>query len=256
MNLSISRVFIVFLRIHSRLIVITIWGVRNTWTTNESVSSDPGADHGYKLRLNLSKTWVFFKKTWLIMLQLASIWQYQKADLLNVTLISCEAQVSRPKKKYESRKSLVHSVAPIHNPTVFWHVNKIQITVIRYKIQDTRPGRSHFLGFSEVLISFSVTLSHSAPRCWTSCRGVCPTNQGLCIFSRSCTRYLLVTGRPAIAGNRTPVCCVRGKNVTITPPSRIMIRLENKNWNFFGLLPAKRQATVVWNLNNLMIKHQ
>ena len=151
MKLSISRVIIVFLRMHSRLTVITIWGLRNTWTTNKSVSSNPGADHGYKWRLNLSKTWIFLgKKGGLSMLQLAPIWHYQKAELLNVTLISCEAQVSRPKKKYELRKSLAHSVAPIQNPTVFWHVNKIQSTMIRYKIQDTRykAGSLPFSGIS------------------------------------------------------------------------------------------------------------
>ena len=63
-------------------------------------------------------------------------------------------------------------------------------------------------GLPEVLISFSVTLSHSV----ASCREVNPTSQGVCISSRSCTRYSLVTGRPAAAGNRTPVCCVGGEN--------------------------------------------
>ena len=30
-----------------------------------------------------------------------------------------------------------------------------------------------------------------------------------------------LTGRPAAAGSRTPVCCARGEKVTITPPSRL-----------------------------------
>ena len=84
-----------------------------------------------------------------------------------------------------------------------------------YNKQDARPGHSHFLGLPEVLISFSVTLSHAVPRYWISCRGVSPTNQGVCISSWSCTRSSLLIGRPATAGNRTPVCGVGGENVTI-----------------------------------------
>ena len=85
-----------------------------------------------------------------------------------------------------------------------YHGNKIQ-----YKIQGQV---SPLTGSPEVLISFSVTLSHSVASYLTSCRGVNPTSQGVCISSRSCTRYSLVTGRPAAAGNRTPVCCVGGEN--------------------------------------------
>ena len=42
--------------------------------------------------------------------------------------------------------------------------------------QDTRAGLPQFLGLPEVLISFSLTLSHSVPRHYTSCRGVSPTS--------------------------------------------------------------------------------
>ena len=102
---------------------------------------------------------------------------------------------------------------------------------IQYKIQGLVSPLS---GSPEVLISFSVTLSHSVANYLTSCRGVNPTSQGVCISSRSCTRYSLVTGRPAAAGNRTPVCCVGGVNdnhyttrptlhhpADITPPGRL-----------------------------------
>jgi len=57
--------------------------------------------------------------------------------------------------------------------------------------QDTRAGLSRMLGWPEVLISFSVTLSHSVPRHYTSCRGVSPTSQRVCITSRSCTKSQL-----------------------------------------------------------------
>ena len=42
--------------------------------------------------------------------------------------------------------------------------------------QDARAGLPQFLGWPEVLISFSLTLSHSVPRHYTSCRGVSPTS--------------------------------------------------------------------------------
>ena len=42
--------------------------------------------------------------------------------------------------------------------------------------QDIRAGLPQFLGWPEVLISFSLTLSHSVPRHYTSCRGVSPTS--------------------------------------------------------------------------------
>jgi len=41
------------------------------------------------------------------------------------------------------------------------------------------------------LSPFSVTRSHSVPRHYTSCRGVSPTSQRVCITSRSCTKSQL-----------------------------------------------------------------
>ena len=47
---------------------------------------------------------------------------------------------------------------------------------------------------------------------------------GLVLRTRECaSRNSLVTGRPAIAGNRTQVCCMGGENITITPPSHLML---------------------------------
>ena len=55
------------------------------------------------------------------------------------------------------------------------------VTVIRQQLVvepsiTTRAGLPQFLGWPEVLISFSLTLSHSVPRYYTSCRGVSPTS--------------------------------------------------------------------------------
>ena len=99
-----------------------------------------------------------------------------------------------------------------------------------------KPGQvSPLSGSPEVLISFSVTLNHSIASYLTSCRGVDPTSQGVCISSRSFTRYSLVTERPATAGNRTPICCVGGVNGNhyttrslITPPGR---RVDTPSYN-------------------------
>ena len=45
--------------------------------------------------------------------------------------------------------------------------------------QDTRAGLSRTLGWPEVRISFSVTLSHSVPGHYTSCREDSPTSQSV-----------------------------------------------------------------------------
>ena len=108
-------------------------------------------------------------------------------------------------------------------------------------IQDTRPGLP-LSGSPEVLISFSVTLSHSVASYLTSCRGVNPTSQGVCISSRTCTRYSLVTGRPAAAGNRTPVCCVGGVN-------------DNHYTTRPTALPAFPKHGFTWLLCNSMAKN-
>ena len=62
--------------------------------------------------------------------------------------------------------------------------------------QDTKAGLTQFLGWPEVLISFSLTLSHSVQRHYTSCRGVSPTAEAVPIRS-------LMAGRLASGGDRT-----------------------------------------------------
>ena len=70
-----------------------------------------------------------------------------------------------------------------------------------YKIEGA--GLPQFLGWPEVFISFSLTLSHSVPRHYTSC-------WGLVLRARECVSPAeavpirsLVTGRLASGGDRT-----------------------------------------------------
>ena len=62
--------------------------------------------------------------------------------------------------------------------------------------QDTKAVLPQFLGWPEVLISFSLTLSHSVPRHYISCRGLVLRAEAVPIRS-------LVTGRLASGGDRT-----------------------------------------------------
>ena len=70
--------------------------------------------------------------------------------------------------------------------------------------QDTRTGLPQFLGWPEVLISFSLALSHSIPRHYASCRGLVLRARE-CVFpAKAAPIRSLVTGRLASGGNRTP----------------------------------------------------
>ena len=88
--------------------------------------------------------------------------------------------------------------------------------------KDTRVGLLQFLGWPEVLISFSLTLSHSVPRHYTSCRG-----GGLVLRVRECVSPAeavpicsLVTGRLASAGIEPGTLCAGSECEATTPPSR------------------------------------
>ena len=84
------------------------------------------------------------------------------------------------------------------------------------KIQDTRAGLPQFLGWPEVLISFSLTQYHSAPRHYTSCRGVSPTS---CVSpAKAVPIRSLVTGR---LGIEPGTLRVGGEREATTPPSRL-----------------------------------
>ena len=75
------------------------------------------------------------------------------------------------------------------------------IGILAKDIQDRRAGLPQFLAWPEMLISFSLTLSHSVTRHYTSCRG-------LVLRARKCVPPAvpirsLVTGRLASGGDRT-----------------------------------------------------
>ena len=72
------------------------------------------------------------------------------------------------------------------------------ILVVNQLQQDTRAGLLKFLGWLEVLISFSLILSHSVPRHYTSCRGLVLRARE-CVFPAEAVPIRsLVTGRLAL----------------------------------------------------------
>ena len=95
-----------------------------------------------------------------------------------------------------------------------------QSRYMKYSIdttQDTRSGHSQFLGLpgcsSPLLYPWATPYRGTELAIW-----------GLVLQTRECaSRNSLVTGRPAIAGNRTQVCCMGGENITITPPNHLML---------------------------------
>jgi len=84
--------------------------------------------------------------------------------------------------------------------------------------QDTRAGLSRTLGWPEVLISFSITLSHSVPRHYTSCRGSVLRARECVSPAEAVPNHSLVTGRLASDRIWTRAFCLGGDRVTTTPP--------------------------------------
>ena len=120
------------------------------------------------------------------LISIASLWdkEYYKSRCAKQFINSFCAQFFKQSLVQKMCISIVNSVIPIHLITHLQSSLKIFDTkryfmgVINLKqlIQDTRAGLPQFLGWPEVLISFSLTLGHSVPRHYTSCRGVSPTS--------------------------------------------------------------------------------
>ena len=85
--------------------------------------------------------------------------------------------------------------------------------------QDTRAGLPQFLGWPEVLISFSLTLSHSVPRHYTSCRGLVLRARECVSPAKAVPIRSLVTGRLLQAGIEPPTLCAGNEREATTPHS-------------------------------------
>ena len=117
-------------------------------------------------------------------------------------LIKPSSRTSRPMmttRLFNDRRR----ICPLHldgsRDAVRTDVQSVVLFSLSYQYNTILGQVSPLSGSPEVLISFSVTLSHSVASYLISCRGVNPMSQGVCISSRSCTRFSLVTERPAAA---------------------------------------------------------